>query len=176
MPELPEWMKRRMRTRGGPRVDPRVRIEQMSVPQGECRIWTGQRTRDGYGAIGIGRGQQFRVHRIVWEIAHGAIPAGLLVCHTCDTPLCVNVDHLFLGTPLDNTRDMVRKGRRPTLSGEFHPSVKLTDKQVKEIIDRRTAGEKLVSIAADYGVSFGHISSLYLRGRKPTGREAPCHS
>jgi hypothetical protein len=107
----PEWQLRRLLTKGGPRLSPDSRIEQRSIRRGDCLIWTGQRTRDGYGVIGIGRGKQYRVHRIAWEVCYGAIPDGLLVCHKCDTPLCVNIDHLFLGTAKDNVHDMMNKGR-----------------------------------------------------------------
>jgi hypothetical protein len=173
---LPDWMERRSRTRGGPRVDVADRIARRSKRVGECLIWTGVVSQDGYGQIGIGRGKSYRTHRIAWELVNGPIPEGRLVCHSCDMPLCVNVEHLFLGTPKDNTRDMLEKGRRPFLAGEFHPSVKLTDSQVAEIIERRSSGEKLASIAADYGIHWGYVSNLFLNGRKPTSKEAPCHS
>lgn len=74
-------------------------------------MWTGSKTKDGYGVIQIGRNKQYRVHRIAYENAFGKFPARFLVCHTCDKPLCVNPKHLFLGTPRDNTKDMIHKGR-----------------------------------------------------------------
>lgn len=80
---------------------------------GECHVWTGRRDRDGlgYGTMSVGR-RTVRVHRIAWEIANGRpIPDGLDVLHKCDNPPCCRAEHLFLGTALDNARDMVEKGR-----------------------------------------------------------------
>jgi hypothetical protein len=54
-------------------------------------------------------------HRLAWEKANGPIPAGMYVCHTCDVPACVNVEHLFLGTQSDNMKDMAAKGRHHNL-------------------------------------------------------------
>ena len=79
----------------------------------ECIEWSGSRNREGYGRFKIA-GQSFLAHRIMWEEANGPIPDGLNICHTCDNPPCVNVDHLFLGTDKDNTRDSMAKGRRPS--------------------------------------------------------------
>jgi hypothetical protein len=65
---------------------------------------------------------QRRAHRVAWEIYCGEIPNNLHVLHTCDNPLCVKPDHLWLGTQADNMRDKALKGRqRP---GWEHPSVK----------------------------------------------------
>jgi hypothetical protein len=50
-------------------------------------------------------------HRIAWELTNGPIPAGLFVCHHCDTPGCVRPDHLFLGTAQENMQDASRKDR-----------------------------------------------------------------
>lgn len=50
-------------------------------------------------------------HRIAWEMTHGTIPMGLYVLHRCDTPACVNPEHLFLGDQTVNMQDAKRKGR-----------------------------------------------------------------
>ena len=79
----------------------------------DCIEWSGSLNSQGYGRLVI-RGKEYRAHRIVWEETNGPIPDGMCVCHHCDNPPCVNVEHLFLGTPKDNTRDAQQKGRIPT--------------------------------------------------------------
>lgn len=59
-------------------------------------------------------GKSMGAHRAAWIRAHGPIPKGLVVCHKCDNGLCVNIDHLFLGTMKDNMQDCSRKGRIKT--------------------------------------------------------------
>lgn len=75
-------------------------------------------------------------HRESWEMAHGAIPEGMVVAHECDNPPCVEITHLWLGTYADNTRDMVFKGRHFDNRGEKHPSARLSDLQVREIREK----------------------------------------
>ncbi len=77
----------------------------------DCWIWTGATSGGGYGRIYV-NGRSRPAHRIAWEITHGRpFPEGMDACHTCDHPSCVNPDHIFPGTPSDNAKDAVRKGR-----------------------------------------------------------------
>lgn len=91
------------------------RLERHSIPEPNsgCWLWTGAYSDGGYGLLDakIAGRRETRAHRVSYHAFVGPIPVGLFICHRCDVPCCVNPDHLFLGTPLDNTRDMIRKGR-----------------------------------------------------------------
>ena len=86
------------------------RLAQFVIQPSGCWEWTGSKNDKGYGRVYADRDEK-RAHRAMWEQAHGPVPDGLWVLHRCDNPPCVNPDHLFLGTPLDNVRDMMAKGR-----------------------------------------------------------------
>jgi HNH endonuclease len=75
-----------------------------------CWLWASCKPTD-YGHINIDY-KTYQTHCISYEIAFGEIPKGLVVCHTCDIPSCVNPAHLFVGTQQDNMQDMIAKGRR----------------------------------------------------------------
>lgn len=75
-----------------------------------CQIWTGAVSTKGYG-IFQKDGKYTGSHRAAWELRNGPIPDGLWVLHRCDVRPCINPEHLFLGTAVDNTADMIRKGR-----------------------------------------------------------------
>lgn len=115
-------------------------------PSTGCWNWLRGKDKDGYGKLQVGS-RHVRAHRHLWEIANGPIPAGLLLCHKCDNPSCVNPDHLFLGDHAVNHRDRGQKGR--TARGERAGAAKLTAAAVAEIRATRP-GER--EAAERYGI------------------------
>ena len=86
-----------------------------------CWEWTGGFMVGGYGQFWLkSQNRSIGAHRFAWEEANGPLPAGLFVCHRCDNRKCVRPAHLFAGTPLDNTRDMLAKGRQKKPLGLTH--------------------------------------------------------
>ena len=102
-------------------------------------------------------------HRVAWELFRGPIPDGLFVLHKCDTPACVAVHHLFLGTQLDNIQDRETKRRGNQARGEQHGFAKLTEQKVKQI--RKNAKTRSSrQLAKKYGV--GHNTILCVIKRR----------
>lgn len=133
-------------------------VERIRHPEG-CHIWKGAIFDDtGYGRINVD-GKSEPAHRIAYIIDHGNIPEGKFILHRCDNRLCVNSDHLFLGTHEDNMHDMVRKGRQQR--GENHYNAKLTDDQISQIRNEYSKGNIYQkTLAEKYNVSIGLISLI----------------
>ena len=94
-----------------------------------CTIGHGRYGRVKLDGTGIG----LKNHRASWMVHKGPIPEGKCVLHTCDTPRCINPDHLFLGSHADNMADRAAKGRNADQRGEKGPGTYLTAEQVLEI-------------------------------------------
>lgn len=117
---------------------------------GGCLLWTACRNERGYGAL-VHHRKAVLAHRLSYQVNVGPIPAGMCVCHRCDTPACVNPAHLFLGTHADNMADKVSKRRQSR--GESHGKAKMTEAQVLEMRALHAAGETQKGLAARFGVS-----------------------
>jgi hypothetical protein len=118
-----------------------------------CWPWMGARFSSGYGRVRISRNHTRCAHRVAYELEHGAIPEGQMVCHRCDNPPCCNPQHLFAGTALDNVRDCIAKNRRACHQGSLHPGAKLNDLAVRAIRERYANGASLKTLAAEFGVT-----------------------
>jgi len=125
-----------------------------------CWLWTGTRNHKGYGYFSTG-GTRYRVHRLAWQLKRGAIPAGQLVCHTCDVRNCINPDHLFLGTARENNSDRDAKGRRRV--GNALNGRGLTTESVREMRKRHADGARQVDLARQFNCSVKTVSSVVHR-------------
>jgi len=125
-----------------------------------CMEWIGCfYDKKAYGAFSINRKNNLS-HRYSYKLHFGKIPKNLWVLHKCDNKKCVAPEHLFLGTPKDNTQDMIQKGRKWDLKGEKSGTAKLTDKDVYEIKDKLSKKIHQEVISKEYGVSQYAISKI----------------
>jgi len=137
----------------------------MSIPEPNsgCWLWLGNRlTRGtwGYGLVNIRRGGRkttTSAHRAAYELWVGPVPEGAKVLHRCDVTICVNPEHLFLGTQKDNVQDCMKKNRRATECGEDWPTSKLTWDQVEQI---RISSDTVSDLARQFGVWPNNIKSI----------------
>ena len=133
-------------------------------PNSGCWLWLMGTLRGGYGQFYDREYRKYRIaHRVSYEVHKGPIPNGLDILHSCDTPSCINPDHLRVGTHQENMNDSKRKGRMGInhSRGESHYLSKLTEEAVREI--RSTTGQT-TALANKYGVSRTSIK-LARRGR-----------
>lgn len=124
-----------------------------------CWFWLASTDGDGYGQV-CRDGRLRKSHRVAWEMARGPIPAGALVLHKCDTPACVRLSHLFLGTPSDNRRDCVAKGRTNLPCGNQHWCAKLTATKALRIRHLEKAGWTLRALALKFAVSVRTVQKI----------------
>ena len=134
------------------------------TPSG-CLEWQGCTNLKGYGQVRC-NGTMQGTHRVAWIIVNGPIPDGLDVLHKCDNRTCCDVDHLFLGTDLDNNHDMIFKGRAVHVHGEQHGHAKLTETDVLEIRRIYVCGSHEFgqsALARRFDVDHAHIGRIIRR-------------
>jgi hypothetical protein len=131
------------------------------IPECGCWIWLAATYPEGYGMIRNSNQVPSRAHRVSWEIYKGEIPENMCVLHRCDTPLCVNPHHLFLGVAKDNVQDMIKKHRKYSPRGELSHFSKLREADVIEI-RKSAATPKEISIR--FNISGSTVS--YIKSNK----------
>ena len=117
-----------------------------------CWDWMGAKNKKGYGSLSY-QNKTTIAHRLSYSLFVGEILNGLHVLHRCDRPNCINPNHLFLGTDLDNSNDKIYKGRFVACYGEDNGNSKLTDDHVLDIKNKIKNGFSFASIARKYEVS-----------------------
>lgn len=133
---------------------------------GDCWVWTGAQSTEGYGVFDVG-GRQEKAHRFSAQLAGMQID-GMVVCHHCDNPPCVRPGHLFVGTPNDNIQDMVKKDRQAqgeTHGARLHPErfCSLTEEEVIAVRSAVDAGETHERVAERFGVSRANVGMIVQR-------------
>lgn len=134
-----------------------------------CWIWAGGGRRRRYGYF-LHLGKHLPAHRLSYYLSRGVQPADKLVCHTCDVPHCVNPDHLFLGTPSENMKDCVRKGRWRGFGrarsehnrGSENPFSKLTETDVITMRREHVGGVRAKDLAQRFGVSVHTVRDVVM--------------
>lgn len=171
-----------------------ARIMARFEPQAnDCHYWTGSLQSTGYGCVGYVSDSDgvhiYLVHRVVWVIHHGPIPIGMLIRHACEKDYlpsdqtfkrCGNIDHLVLGTMLDNAHDRIANGRerKGYQKGEHNGNSRLSENDVQHIHQMRAEGYSLTEIGDAVGTCFQNVS-LVVSGKhwahmKPSTTEVLC--
>lgn len=138
-------------------------LEKCEIQSSGCIIWKGAKSGE-YGTI-FYRGKRVRVHRAMYIETIGSIPEKMCACHKCDTPLCVNHEHIFIGTMEDNNRDRDSKNRQS--KGKSHSkkiygkaNYRINEKQVIEIRNLYRNGLTQRNIAKIYNMVSQHVSAI----------------
>jgi HNH endonuclease len=139
------------------------RLARSSAPDPSgCILWTARNINNKGYAIVCWEGRKTLAHRLAWIAVHGPVPAGMHVCHRCDRPLCINPDHLFMGTRSDNMMDCSVKGRlkNPRMPGVANPKAKITDEIAMQIY---LASGKCSQIAKRFNASWDLVARIKKR-------------
>jgi hypothetical protein len=129
---------------------PKKKELEYTIDNNNCHICISHKPNsDGYPYLHI-KGNHWRASRWVYTLKNGEIPLNLIIRHTCDNRLCINPEHLIAGTQKENAQDRVQRNRNRNQSGENNNMNKLSELQVKEILNLNLSNKQ---IAAKYNVS-----------------------
>lgn len=129
------------------------RWERRSGPlETECWIWTGQLDQTGYGVLKYHQ-KAYKAHRAMWALRNGPIPEGKYACHKCDTPACINPEHIFIGTQGDNMKDAKRKGRTRANRGRSDDEIRMAKAMVR-------GGMPRSKVAKHFGIDTGSMTRI----------------
>ncbi len=139
------------------------RLLKYSKKIGDCWEYKKRINPNGYGLIKTRYGNK-NASRAAWMAWKGEITKGLFVLHKCDNRLCINPDHLFLGTHQDNMNDMMQKNRQNKRPGEKHHTSIFMDEDIVEIRRLWDSGENTqASIARKYNAGIATIHNIVKR-------------
>lgn len=156
------------------RQDPAERLHRQLERVGDCLEFQGNRSPLGYGRMSVAGWGVLLAHRVAWMVAHDMpIPAALWVLHSCDNPPCCNPDHLRLGTPADNSADMVRRGRTNPMCGTDSPRLKYDDATVQRVRELSASGMTSSAVAEVTGVPADYVSKLARGDRRSQSAPGP---
>lgn len=147
-------------------------LSNIRVTKAGCHEYAGRaRTRGGYPKIKDGP-KYWAGHRLAWTKYVGPIPDGMWVLHKCDNRLCMNTEHLFIGTRQDNVDDMHAKGRARKASGERHPHARFSDADVQRMRELHRSGVMQIDIAEMYDTYQGVVGNI-VRGNSRRAQPSP---
>ena len=135
-------------------------VGRWTVKANGCWEWNGHPCTNGYGQFSIS-GVLHMAHRISWIFHNGDImDDNVKVLHSCDNKLCVNPEHLFLGSQQDNADDMRAKNRAPNQAGANNGNAKLNEIKVAAIRIALNNGRSRSELAKEYSVSWNTIDQI----------------
>ena len=126
-----------------------------------CWIWQRSKNEKGYGRIQV-KGKMWAAHRLSFTLYKGNILKGMVVCHSCDNPSCINPAHLWLGTMGENMLDMMKKGR-----GRI---AKLSEEDKAKIVSMASTGYSEEDISRQFDTSLGVVRFVVNSGADQTPR------
>jgi hypothetical protein len=140
-----------------------IYLEDGSVDYNSCMNWISGTFSDGYPQFWYNK--PVRATRFIYEFINGPISPGLHVCHSCDNPLCVNLNHLFLGTPKENSQDMVIKERQ--CKGNKHGNIKISTNDLYDLIENIDNGSliNIDQILHKYNITKSRLQRILYEGR-----------